>query len=89
MSVQAWSAVTFLFLLTTAPGKAGKVADEVYSVVVDRDVMVGMRDGLRLAADIYRPVRSGESASGKFPTILIRTTYNKDNSRRQLNHEYL
>jgi putative CocE/NonD family hydrolase len=88
MSVQAWSAVTFLFLLMTAQGKAGKVADEVYSVVVDRDVMIGMRDGLRLAADIYRPVRSGESAIGKFPTILIRTTYNKDNSRRQLNHEY-
>src|SRR5262245_6789432 len=36
------------------------------------DVMVKMRDGIRLATDIYLP-----SATGRFPVILERTPYNK------------
>lgn len=40
--------------------------------VVDRKVMVKMRDGKRMAADVYRP----KNASGKVPTILSRTPYN-------------
>lgn len=39
-------------------------------------VMVPMRDGVRLATDIYKP-----QGSGKFPVILVRTTYNKDGIR--------
>ena len=37
-----------------------------------------MRDGVRLAADIYRPARDGKPAAGRFPTLLTRTPYNKD-----------
>jgi len=40
--------------------------------VVDRKVMVPMRDGIRLATDIYRP----KNASGQVPTIFVRTPYN-------------
>jgi len=40
--------------------------------VVDRKVMVKMRDGKRMAADIYRP----KNAGGKVPTIFSRTPYN-------------
>ncbi|MET0256631.1 MAG: CocE/NonD family hydrolase, partial [Luteibacter sp.] len=40
--------------------------------VVDRKVMVKMRDGKRMAADIYRP----KNAAGKVPTIFVRTPYN-------------
>jgi putative CocE/NonD family hydrolase len=40
--------------------------------VVDRKVMVKMRDGKRMAADVYRP----KNASGKVPTIFSRTPYN-------------
>lgn len=40
--------------------------------VVDRKVMVKMRDGKRMAADVYRP----KDASGKVPTIFVRTPYN-------------
>ena len=36
-------------------------------------VMVPMRDGVRLATDIYRP-----QGSGPFPVLLVRTPYNKD-----------
>jgi putative CocE/NonD family hydrolase len=40
--------------------------------VVDRKVMMPMRDGVRLATDIYRP----KDASVKVPTIFVRTPYN-------------
>ena len=42
------------------------------AVVVDRDVMVAMRDGVRLATDIYRP-----ALAGPLPLLLERTPYDK------------
>jgi putative CocE/NonD family hydrolase len=49
-----------------------------YEIVVAKNVMVRMRDGVRLATDVYRPALNGEPAAGKFPAILERTPYNKD-----------
>ncbi|HXG13319.1 MAG TPA: CocE/NonD family hydrolase, partial [Gemmataceae bacterium] len=46
-----------------------------YSVIVDKGVMVPMRDGTRLAADIYRP-----AAEGCFPAVVERTPYNREES---------
>src|SRR3989442_41638 len=48
-------------------------------LVVTRDVMVPMRDGVRLATDVYRPPSRPDSgaAAEKLPTILIRTPYDK------------
>src|ERR1700757_405215 len=40
--------------------------------IIERKVMVPMRDGIRLATDIYRP----KNASGKVPVIWVRTPYN-------------
>jgi len=40
--------------------------------VVERKVMMPMRDGVRLATDVYRP----KQATGKVPTIFVRTPYN-------------
>ena len=40
--------------------------------VIQRKVMVPMRDGMRMAADIYYP----KDASKKYPTIFSRTPYN-------------
>ena len=40
--------------------------------VVDRKVMLPMRDGVRLATDVYRP----KDASAKVPAIFVRTPYN-------------
>lgn len=48
-----------------------------YEVHVDKGVMIPMRDGARLAADVYRPARNGATASGRFPTLLIRTPYSR------------
>lgn len=48
-----------------------------YDFVVARNVMVAMRDGVKLATDIYRPARNGSVVNGKFPVILERTPYGK------------
>jgi uncharacterized protein len=40
--------------------------------IIERKVMMPMRDGVRLATDIYRP----KNASGKVPVIWVRTPYN-------------
>jgi putative CocE/NonD family hydrolase len=45
--------------------------------------MIPMRDGVRLAADIYRPARAGQPVSGRFPTVLTRTPYDKTGSKRE------
>lgn len=47
-------------------------------VAVVRNVMVSMRDGTRLATDLYLPARDGAALPGPFPVILDRTPYNKD-----------
>jgi putative CocE/NonD family hydrolase len=43
--------------------------------------MVPMRDGIRLATDVYRPAREGEIVEGSYPTILCRTPYDKTDKR--------
>jgi putative CocE/NonD family hydrolase len=55
-----------------------------------KDVMVSMRDGTRLATDIYRPAGpNGKPLSGRFPTILCRTPYNKTDRRYTEIADYL
>jgi putative CocE/NonD family hydrolase len=51
-----------------------------YGIAETKDVMVAMRDGVRLAADIYRPIQNGQVVDSKFPVILMRTPYNKDDA---------
>lgn len=41
------------------------------------NVMVPMRDGVRLATDIYVPARGGKPLDGPWPTVLVRTPYDK------------
>ena len=41
-------------------------------MIVERDVMIAARDGVRLATDIYRPEGAGPS-----PAIVERTPYDK------------
>jgi putative CocE/NonD family hydrolase len=49
------------------------VEAELQSIaVIDRKVMVAMRDGKRMAADIYHP----KDTSRKYPTVFSRTPYN-------------
>lgn len=47
-------------------------------VAVETGVMVAMRDGVKLATDIYKP----EGQVGRFPVILTRTPYNKAGAKK-------
>ena len=44
---------------------------------VEHDLMIGMRDGMRMATDVYRPARNGVPVDGRFPVLLNRTPYDK------------
>src|SRR5581483_12312932 len=43
------------------------------SILVEQNIMVPMRDGVRLATDVYRP-----AAAGRWPVLLTRVPYDKD-----------
>ena len=58
-------------LLLIVPGGTALWAVE-YRVLVETGVQVPMRDGVKLVADVYRPI-----AEGKFPVVLQRTPYNR------------
>ena len=53
-----------------------------YDVIARQDIMVPMRDGVKLATDIYFPARDGEIIPEKVPCILRRTPYNKESGER-------
>ncbi len=48
-----------------------------YDWLREGDVMVPMRDGVRLATDIYRPALDGRPVRARFPALLERTPYDK------------
>ena len=43
--------------------------------------MVPMRDGVRLAFDVYRPGLAGAFAEGRYPAIMLHTPYDKATKR--------
>ncbi len=43
------------------------------NILIEKNVMVPMRDGVKLAADVYRPAEEG-----RFPVLLSRLPYNKE-----------
>jgi uncharacterized protein len=43
------------------------------NMLIEKNIMVLMRDGVKLATDVYRPVEEGP-----VPMLLSRTSYNKD-----------
>lgn len=45
------------------------------------DIMIAMRDGVRLATDIYLPARDGKPLPGPWPVLLERTPYDKRGRR--------
>ena len=59
-----------------------------YDAICQSNVMIPMRDGVRLATDIYLPALNGQPASGKFPVILERTPYDKAGSGNVTNGTY-
>ena len=84
----AWVLPAFVIVTaaTAVPraGAQGPVATKrpaEYQVIAEKDVKIAMPDGVRLAADIYRPARAGKPADGRFPALLTRTPYDKTGAR--------
>jgi putative CocE/NonD family hydrolase len=50
-------------------------------LMIERDVAMPMRDGTRLRADVYRPSQQGRPIDTPAPTILVRTTYDKERAQ--------
>jgi len=49
------------------------ISQPKYGLEVERDIYVSMRDGVRIAINVYRP-----DAEGKFPALLAMSGYGKD-----------
>jgi len=75
----------FVLALQSVPGQGrggatpeliarrNSIENELQSIaIVERKLMVPMRDGKRMATDVYRP----KDTSKKYPTIFVRTPYN-------------
>ncbi|HVC35701.1 MAG TPA: CocE/NonD family hydrolase, partial [Chloroflexota bacterium] len=62
--------------LEATTGSAGP--DDRYDMVIFKDLKVQMRDGINLSTDVYLPARNGAVVPGRWPTILGRTSYDKE-----------
>ena len=62
----------FTALLYAAPSQASD------SQLLDKDVAIPMRDGVRLRADVLRP-----APVGRFPVLVYRTPYGKESALRE------
>ena len=60
-------------LMALPPGLTARAGEPRADYRLLGDVMVSMRDGVRLATDVYVPATGGP----RFPVILERTPYNK------------
>jgi uncharacterized protein len=67
-STAAFLATTYSVFISPAAR-----ASDSYPVTFERDLVVLMRDGIKLNADVFRP-----DAAGKFPVLLQRTPYDKN-----------
>ena len=70
--------VSFGFAAMRARPALAQTRDSLPSnVALISNVMVPMRDGVRLATDVYLPARDRVPIPGRYPTILRRTPYGK------------
>ena len=67
----------FILFSTSLPSQDKKDSSGPYGYELVSDVMVPMRDGVKLATDLYFPTKKGKRISGKLPAILVRTPYSK------------
>src|SRR4029079_18132240 len=56
---------------------ASRGSQQSYGAVRDAQVMLPLRDGVRLATTIFRPALGGKPAPGRFPVIVERTPYDR------------
>ena len=59
--------------LLTSPDADPLLSKPIHDIVEQKNVMVAMRDGVRLATTLFRP-----ADVGRYPAILVRTPYKKE-----------
>lgn len=59
------------------------VSQPVHDIRLEEDIWVPMRDGVKLAVDVYRP-----DAPGKFPALVSWSWYGKDSEKLETNPKY-
>lgn len=59
------------------------ISQPTYDIMLEEDVWVTMRDGVRLCVDIYRP-----KAQGKFPALVSCSWYGKDSEKLPTNPQW-
>ena len=64
------------------------LSEPEYDVILQKDQKAKMRDGVTLYADIYLPAKDGVAVEGRYPTILVRTSYNKEAAESNLDPAY-
>jgi len=76
--------------LSAQTGNTDYAVDEISAAaqnhtgyVIEHNVMVPMRDGVKLATDIYRPAKKDVPLPGKFPVLVDRSPYNKTGIRKE------
>ena len=62
----------------TGPGAKDEFPIAEFEAVVEKNVKIAMRDGVRWRPTSTAPREDGKPVEGRFPTLLTRTPYNKD-----------
>ena len=66
------SCIAFVLLFSRAPAQTVKRIDPSQSLQEELGIVIPMRDGVHLAADVFRP-----PGNGRWPALLVRTPYNR------------
>jgi putative CocE/NonD family hydrolase len=74
---RALSSTAFVLISACGPRPSAGDAHVVATFVVERNVEVPMRDGVKLRADLLRP-----AGQGPFATLVYRTPYDKEQEQR-------
>ncbi len=78
MTRRSFGALALAFgLFARARAEEGPLR-QPYDALLESNHRVAMRDGVRLATDVYRPARHGTAAAARFPVILERTPYGRN-----------
>ena len=78
---------TLALCISQQASAAAQLMQQYDVVVAERNLMIPMRDGKRMATDVYRPARDGIVLAERLPVLLQRTPYDK--TKAQVNAEYL
>ena len=54
-----------------------EIRPDLNGVHINSNVTVSMRDGIKLACDIYLPTSYGSTGDGRFPVLFSSTPYSK------------